>query len=88
MRRPKISEMDAIQLARFRLLQVRRRARRNLSYLTCLNVAELSHQEKETLAATVKAFRSIIAVTKPAWIAKAGVDDARRVLDYIGGKRH
>jgi hypothetical protein len=75
MKRPKVADMTPVQLARFRLLQCRRAAKR------CLTSSALDHM-------TVRRCATVITLTKPSWVANASEQEAAAVLQHIGGQSH
>jgi hypothetical protein len=75
-KRPKIREMSALELARFRLLQARRGCQRAERYLELL-------PPTPEIARNLARVKSVIKVTGPTWISKASLSDCAAVLRYI-----
>lgn len=80
MKRPKIKDMNPLELARFRILQARRASRRALRYLDFLT----DYQDHPGVIRSRALAESVIAVTKPAWVAKAPLSHCGEVLHFIG----
>lgn len=81
--------MTAIEETRFRLLHSRRAARRMLKQLGCLErLEDLSPAEHADVTRNVAFGRMVLAVTKPAWIAKASADELIGALEHISGRQN
>lgn len=89
MKRPKIADMNDTELSRFRLMQCRRAARRALQLATTIKEpAALSINLQGEVERTCAWARTVIAITKPAWVAKAHPDQLAAVLAYMCGETH
>jgi hypothetical protein len=84
-KRPKIADMTLLELARFRLMQVRRTSRRRLKLLGHV-WEELPPQRRAECEAHRAAFESYVAVTKPSWIRSAPLSELMAALRHIEGK--
>ena len=77
MKRPKLKDMTPIENARFRTMQARRAAQRALEFAaTC---GELSYAEQRHVAWA----GTVIAITKPSWIAAASLPDLKSAMHKI-----
>jgi hypothetical protein len=85
MKRPKIKDMTAIELARFRCLQCRRGARRALNILKTVNLSELDQEHRAKLTHNVAYFETCMALTKPQQVATAPLNELERTLMHLSG---
>jgi len=83
MKRPKIRDMTLIEEFRFRLLQRRRAARRWLKRSATIDVSTLNADERVELTQGVAHLKTVIAVTKPSWIAGASLEEMTQVLRHL-----
>ncbi len=82
MRRPKLADMNLLELARWRILQFRRAARRTLNRTKWLE-REVSEDRFTDVKNLQRAAQCIIAVTKPRAVARCSVEEAAVILGYI-----
>jgi hypothetical protein len=81
MKRPKLKDMGALELARWSLLQAHRRAQRGLRYLEYIPPP---HRHCAEADAAFQAFSTIIAVTEPSLVSKASLRDCVATLRCLG----
>lgn len=89
MKRPKLADMTIDQECRWRLLQGRRAAKRMLVRIASIEnpnglPADLAEQCRNNEARA----RTIIAITKPAWVRKAKLSEVIATLRYLSGEMH
>jgi hypothetical protein len=67
----------------FGLLQKRRAARRWLKRTATIDVSKLNADEQAELAEGVAHLKTVIAVTKPSWVAGASLDEIAQVFCHL-----
>ena len=87
MKRPKLADMSEIEECRFRLLQVRRKAKRAIITLNCaLHQPDLPPQKAAEATEYIHRFETVIKVTKPAWVRAASPHELMSALRFIAGQ--
>jgi hypothetical protein len=81
MKRPKLADMTPIEEWRFRLLQRRRFARRTMALIDSLPDEVMRRQQEPNR----RWCQTVIALTKPAWVANARPDELLAALRHIVG---
>lgn len=84
MRRPKIADMNALELARFRCLQCRRFTRRQLEELNAINPNELCTESRSILRKMIiQAETALAMLPRPAWIKCASLAELSALMDAL-----
>jgi hypothetical protein len=81
MKRPKIKDMNQLELVRWRILQHRRRMQRTLFHLEHL---QEPFRSRPDVVRNRKHAKSVIKVTGPTWVSKASLSDCLTVMRYLG----
>ena len=85
MRRPKLAEMSPLEQGRWRALQIRRTTQRALDHWNAIDPSQLSSEERAKLTADIAHAKTVIALTKPAWVRSASRAELLAVLSHLLG---
>jgi hypothetical protein len=82
MKRPKVKDMNDLELVRWNLLQGHREAQRALRH-----IAYMPQPHSAEVVALAQKWNCMISVTDPSWVSSASFPDCLAVLRYLTSGR-